>query len=148
VSASSACHDPHEEWVVVTFPQMKFQAHAKNLRLIQRAGYSEVDNSAGIPIIKQNPQVAIHFSNWFYETEDEDEIVWLKRHKMFSETPGNPSSFWVFVPPRNLEAELAAEKARTAELEAKLAEKVEEAPKPTAKDLAKQAAKASEAETA
>lgn len=127
---------------------MKFQAHAKNLRLIQKAGYQEVDSSAGIPVIVNHPQIAIHFTSYFYETENEDEIVWLKRHKMFSETPSNPGHFWAFVPPRNLEAELAAEKARTAELEAKLAEKVAEAPKPTAKDLAKQAAKASEAETA
>ena len=100
---------------------MKFQAHAKNLRLIQKAGHSRIDDSAGIKIVVQEPQVAVNFSNYFYETENEDEIVWLKRHRMFSETPGNPSSFWVFIPPRNVEAELEAEKARVAELEAKLA---------------------------
>lgn len=126
---------------------MKFQAHAKNLRLIQKAGYPEVDNSAGIPVIVQHQQIAIHFTNYFYETEDEDEIVWLKRHRMFSETPSAPGHFWVYVAPRNMEAELEAEKARVAELEAQLAEKAkpkEEPAKMSAKDIAKQVAKEEE----
>lgn len=126
---------------------MKFQAHAKNLRLLVKAGYQDIDKSGGIPIVVNHQQVAIHFSNYFYETEDEDEIVWLKRHRMFSETPNAPSTFWEYIPPRNIEAELAAEKARVAELEAKLsasskpkAEPAKAATKPTAKDIAKQVA--------
>lgn len=123
---------------------MKFQAHAKNLRLIQKAGYQEVDSSAGIPVIVNHPQIAIHFTSYFYETENEDEIVWLKRHRMFSETGNAPGHFWEYVAPRNVEAELAAEKVRVAELEAQLAEKAkpkEEPAKLSAKDIAKQVAK-------
>lgn len=94
------------------------------------AGRKEVDKSAGIPIVVNHPQKEIRFDTWRYETEDEEEIVWLKRHRLFSEVASAPGKFWVFVQPRNLQAELDAKDAELAKFKEKFGE-LEPAPTPS-----------------
>ncbi len=101
---------------------MKFQSSNKKLRLIVKAGYREVQN--GYPI--DHPQVDIWFQNHFYETDDEKEIEWLKKHKMFSAEQFLPEAFWVHVPPVDKDALLASKDREIEELKAQLASKSSE----------------------
>jgi hypothetical protein len=101
---------------------MIFQSHSKGLRLVVIAGRKEVDKSAGIPVVVNHPQKEIRFDTWRYETDDEDEIVWLKRHRLFSEVASAPGKFWVFVQPRNFQAELESKEAELAKYKEKFGE--------------------------
>ena len=94
------------------------------------AGRKEIDKSAGIPVVINHPQKMVTWQDWRYETEDPEIIEWLKRHAMFSEIAGRPGTFWVFIKPRNLQAELDAKEAENAELRKKLGEPAPSSPSP------------------
>ena len=123
---------------------MIFQSHSKGLRLVVVAGRKEVDKSAGIAVVINHPQREIRFDTWRYETEDEDEIVFLKRHRLFSEVAGAPGKFWVFVQPRNLQAELDAKEAEIAKYKEKFGE-LEPTPAPSSSPAQAEAAPAAPA---
>lgn len=62
------------------------------------------------------------FRGGMYETEDQDEIALLMKHKLFNAKPGVPGAFWEYVPPRDVEAELAQKTAEAEDLRKQLAE--------------------------
>lgn len=72
------------------------------------------------------------FRGGIYETEDETEIAKLKSHKLFNSKPGVPGAFWEYVPPRDVEAELAQKTAEAEELRKRVAELEASAPKKAA----------------
>lgn len=109
---------------------MIFQSFNKGLRLVLEAGRKEVDKSTGTPVLIQHPQREIHFKNWRYETDKEDEIAFLKRHDRFSEVTGLPDTFWVFIPPRDYAAELALKDAQIEHLKQELESKGSKTEKP------------------
>lgn len=72
------------------------------------------------------------FRGGIYETDDEVEIAKLKSHKLFNSKPGVPGAFWEYVPPRDVEAELAQKTAEAEELRKRVAELEASAPKKAA----------------
>lgn len=93
-------------------------SYNKNLRLIKDTPRQIIYPTGLAEVI---PGSWIQFQGGMFETEDEAEIAWLQKHRLFGQQVGVPGSFWVYVQPRNLEEELAQKDAELAELKEKLA---------------------------
>lgn len=101
---------------------MKFKAYNRGLMLCVKTPWREVQN--GLPI--DHPGEFLKWVNRVYETENETEIEWLKKHKLFSPEADRPGMFWVFVDPVDIhKAELAKKDEEIARLQAQLTDMAE-----------------------
>lgn len=96
------------------FP-MIFESFSKNLCLCVKHPWIENGASGQPPTV--HPGEYIKFTKHKFETEDEKEIKWLKKHKSFSEDPGLPNKFWPWTPPVDKDALIRENKAYIAQLE-------------------------------
>jgi len=97
---------------------MKFQSSTKNLRLIVKTPWREVQN--GYPINHEGEYVI--FDGGYFDTDDEAKITWLKAHRLFSETQDVLGKFWVWTAPVDTKKLLEEKENRIKELEAELEE--------------------------
>lgn len=105
---------------------MKFKAFNKNLRLIVKHPWREVQN--GYPI--DHLEESIQFRNGWFDTEDEKQIEFLKKHRLFSGQADVESRFWIHVDPIDTFAAKLSEKDREIEeLKNELKEKAKQEPK-------------------
>lgn len=98
---------------------MRFMSFNKGLSLIL-----ETPRRIAYPngLFEDVPGKHATFRGGMYDTEDEAEIAKLKSHKLFNSKPGVPGAFWEYVPPRDVEAELAQKTAEAEELRKRVAE--------------------------
>lgn len=96
------------------FP-MIFESFSKNLNLCVSHPWIENGPSGQPPTV--HPGVYIQFKKHKYETEDEKEIEWLQKHKMFSSDTGLPNKFWHWTPPVDKDALIRENKMYIAQLE-------------------------------
>lgn len=64
----------------------------------------------------------VNFRGGMFETEDTELIEKLQKHRLFNAAPGVPGAFWIYTPPRDIEAELAAAKEEAAKKDKELEE--------------------------
>lgn len=99
---------------------MRFMSYNKGLSLIVETPRRVVYPNGLFEDIRGKH---ITFKGGMFETEDPEEIEFLtKKCRLFNQTPGVPGAYWEYVPPRNLEAELAAKDAENEALKQQLAE--------------------------
>ena len=72
---------------------MRFRAFNKNLRLFVKAPSREHFPDG---TWSDHLEETIQFKNGVFETEDDKQIEWLKKHKLFSEINGIEGMFWVY----------------------------------------------------
>lgn len=113
----------------VPLTPMRFMSYNKNLRLIKDTPRQIIYPTG---LAETIPGSWIQFQGGMFETEDETEIAWLKKHRLFGKEVGLPGAFWVYVPPRDLEAELAAKDVAMAELQKRFEELENSNKKPVA----------------